>query len=413
MSSISALFAKKQVRQIISLLLSTILSVGVGILVSIVNTRLLGPAHYGDLKFIHNILNFLATIATMGVFYSGGRLLTKKEQQENRPGLIAALLISAVILGIVWGAILILISVFQGNLFNNDLDGLVRLSCPLLFLFILQTCLLNVMQGDNRIYQLSWFKVAPQALYFLVLVALDVFFALTLVDLLLIQMTTTGLVSAYFVHSLAPRFKNWKKAVSCILDENRAFGIQVYYGTLAGVASAYLGGISIGYYVDNEHVGYYSLAVMMTSPLMMVPNVVGTVFFKEFAHRKSIPVKVTLLTILISIASLITFCYVCRDLVILLFTKSYLSVVPLAYIIATGYMFHGFGDYLNRFLGSHGDGKGMRNASFYVGLTNLAGFGLLVPAFGVKGGAYTTMAAGVVYALSSYYYYSKYLRNGV
>ncbi len=77
---IFVILRKKRVKQVGSVYLSIIISLIVGIGVSIVNKRLLGKEVYGDFKFLQNA--FALTFVTLGLFYSGGRLVAKERNQR-------------------------------------------------------------------------------------------------------------------------------------------------------------------------------------------------------------------------------------------------------------------------------------------------------------------------------------------
>ena len=53
--------ASKHKRQIVVLYVSTLLGVLLGVLSSIVNTNALDPIDYGDVRYIQNIINFIAS----------------------------------------------------------------------------------------------------------------------------------------------------------------------------------------------------------------------------------------------------------------------------------------------------------------------------------------------------------------
>ena len=63
--------ASKHKRQIIVLYVSTLLGVLLGVLSSIVNTKALDPIDYGDVRYVQNIINFIATFLLLGYFVSG------------------------------------------------------------------------------------------------------------------------------------------------------------------------------------------------------------------------------------------------------------------------------------------------------------------------------------------------------
>jgi len=409
--NISDPFKKKKAKQIGSLYTSMVLGIIFGIGVSVINTRLLGPEQYGNLKFLQNLFSFVVTFLTLGVFVSGSRLLALKKNEAIKHQLIGNLLIlsSAVSVALIIG--LFIFSFFEEQIFHNELGRIIRIFSPLLFVFPFQLCLQNIMQGDNRIYELSFFRIAPRILYIIGAISFNYFVPLSLTSALGIQLLVLALIILVMIIRFKPKFVNIKKNLSIIWQENKTYGFQVYIGFLTGVASANLGGLSIGYFIDNTNVGFYSLALTTTMPLTMIPNAVGTTFFKDFANRDSIPKKATVVTIALSIGALIFFLLIIKKVILLLYSSEYSAVVPLAYLVSIGFVFHGFGDYINRFLGAHGKGKKLRNGAFTVGIFNIVGYLLLVYLLGVKGAAITKMISGLIYWAMMYHFYKNFKKE--
>ena len=73
----------KSKKQIIILYSTTILGVGLGVLVSILNTRSLTPNEYGDVRYINNFISFFSGILLFGYFTSGSRLLALAKTKEE------------------------------------------------------------------------------------------------------------------------------------------------------------------------------------------------------------------------------------------------------------------------------------------------------------------------------------------
>jgi len=408
-TAIKEILKKKKARQVGSLYTSTVLGMIAGLGVSIVNTRLLGPEQYGDLKFLQTLFTFVVGFVTIGLFVSGGRLLAQRHHEERKQELIGNLLILAAGISLFFIVILFAASFLEERLFENELGGLIRLFSPLFFVFPFQLCLANILEGDNRIYRLSLFRISPQILYLVVAISFNYFFRLKLVSALAIQLCSFAAVIIAMIIVCKPEFRNIGENLSLIWKENKTYGFPVYIGALAGVASAQLGGLSVGYFVDNTNVGFYSLAITVSMPLRMIPNVVGTTFFKDFANRDWIPRRVTGVTLLLSLTSLLVFFLAIGRLIVLLYSPDFRSVVPLAYLVGVGFVFHGFGDYVGKFLGAHGKGREKRNGAFVVGLSNVFGYTVLVYLFGVKGAALTRMVSGMTYCGTMCYFYKKLL----
>ena len=69
-------------RQITTLYVSTLGGILLGVLASIVNTRYLAPADYGDVRYVQNIINFVATFLILGYFLSGARLMALSDDRQ-------------------------------------------------------------------------------------------------------------------------------------------------------------------------------------------------------------------------------------------------------------------------------------------------------------------------------------------
>ncbi len=401
-------FADRTSKQVLSLYTSMILGIVLGVGVSVVNTRLLGPQQYGDLKFLQNLFGFSLNFLTLGVFVSGSRLLAHRDHEAIKHHLMGSLMILAVLISIIFMSWILLFSSFSNEIFKNNLAFVLILALPLLFVFPFQNCLESIMQGDNRIYELSAFKLIPSIGYLLIALSFNFFMPLTFISALMIQMLSLAIVIFIVAHMLKPKFTNIRRTIALVWKENRTYGFPVYLGIIAGVASAQLGGLTIGYYIDTVNVGYFSLAMTISMPLAMIPSAVGTTLFKEFANSNEIPLKATIITIILSIFALLLFLLIIKQLVILLYSKQFLVVVPLIYIVSIGCVIHGFGDYMNRFLGAHGMGRQLRNGAIAVGLSNVFGYTLLVYKFGIQGAALTQFTSAIIYCSMMFIFYKQF-----
>lgn len=409
--NIKTLIKKRRTKQVSSLYASMVLGIIVGIAVSVINTRLLGPERYGDLKFLQNLFTFVVTFLTLGIFVSGARLLAQKKNEPVKLQLIGNLLLLASAISVLLIVALFIISFFEERIFNNELGKIIRIFSPLLFVFPFQLCLQNIMQGDNRIYELSVFQITPSILYIIGAIAFNYFVPLSLTSALATQLLAFVILIVIMIIHFKPKFVNVKKNLSIIWRENRTYGLQVYIGILAGVASAKLGGLSIGYFIDNTNVGFFSLALTTAMPLTMIPNAMGTTFFKDFANKDSIPKKATIVTLVLSLVALLFFFLIIKKVILLLYSAEYSAVVPLAYLASIGCIADGFGNYINRFLGAHGKGRELRNSAFAVGVSNVLGYISLVYVFGVKGAAITKTISGLIYCSMMYYFYKKFQKE--
>ena len=399
--------SRPKIWQISTLYLSSIVGLLVALLISILNARILGPQSYGDLKFVQTALNLIFSLSTFGVVVSGTRLVALEEDTKKRSSLVGALICIVAIISILLCVFTVVFSYYEEGVFDNNIGYLFRLSAPFVFAYPFNYCLKNIMQGENRIFDLSVLRIAPQVLYVAVLgVCYWLFSSLSIEMVLLINLTCLSITVVFYTIKRAPAFTDIKANISLVLLENRRYGWPVYIGMIANVATQQMGIFFIAYFSGNVSVGFYSLALMTTAPLAMVPLTVGTVFFRDFSKRDAIPSRCIVFAVVSSSLVLLVYLLAIGKIFIFCYSEKYASAIPLAYIICFGSISHGFGDMLNRFLGAHGKGMWLRNCAIVQGLFNVIGFSCLVPVYGPYGAAYTKFLSGIVYLgmMLKYYY---------
>lgn len=398
-----------KVKKSFTLFSTMMLSIVIGILVSIVNTRYLGKELYGDFKFIINIFSFFVTFLTFGVFYTGSRIIARSKTHYERKKIFGEIFILGLIIGLLLIFISFIYSFFQESLFNRDLQTELLICIPLIIVVPLQLCLEQLFQGDNRIYSLSILRIGPKFLYLTGAFSLFTYYRFNLSIALFIHFMSFFLTIVILIVRYKPLFKMPFEYLDAIINENKQYGFPVYLGGISGVASNYLSSLSISYFIDNVNVGYYSLALTATLPLAMLPATLGIIFFKDFVSMKKIPRKITGITFGIGILVLVLFYFFIEKIVLLLYSDDFRPVVQLTYYTAIGSLLHGFGDFFNRFLGAKGLGKQLRNSNFILGGINILGYIILVYYFDTKGAAITKLIAGFCYLIIMSNYYLRYL----
>ena len=91
----------KQRKQVVVLYISTLLGVLLGVLSSIINTRFLDTVSYGDVRYVQNIINFIASLLLFGYFLSGSRLLALSDKEDFSRRLRGSMIVILGIAGIV------------------------------------------------------------------------------------------------------------------------------------------------------------------------------------------------------------------------------------------------------------------------------------------------------------------------
>ena len=398
----------KSNRQILVLYSSTILGVLVGILISILNTRYLNPAAYGDVRYVNNLIQFFSGILLFGYFISGCRLLALAEtpvKARQIKGILVTILGVTVL-------ILMLIMLICG-LIHKDL---LHKSFYYLFYCVIPFCgsalLLNYIntssQGDNSISMIAMARLLPQLCYLFVAFILYRQYGATSERMLLLQNGVYFIVLLILIYRNHPSFVNLKDSFIELHAENKKYGLQVYYGSLMNVSVQYIAGITLGLFgMDNTDVGFYTLALTVTMPLATLPNVIGTTYFRDFAHQPNIKQRILYGTFLMSLVSIIGFVIFIYPLVDILYDHSYSRVATYACFLALGSTLQGLGDVFNRFLGAHGQGRFIRNAAWYSGAVAICGYIFAVYWWGINGAIITRIISSTIYFMSMIFYYKR------
>lgn len=398
-------------KQVVVLYLSTLLGVLLGVVASIINTKFLLPTDYGDVRYVQNIINFISSLLIFGYFWSGSRLLAVSKNEQKSRQIRGVLIIIMLITFVLMCMGLFLCYLFHLNT-KPIVANLFLLSIPVCGYPIFSNYINNVAQGDNQIGRIALCRVLPMLIYIPIAYFSYTSYGGSAEKLILLQWGIYSLVLLFIVISTSPSFRNLTRTFYEIRTENKEYGFQLYYGSIIMVATNYLAGVFIGIFnKDNVEVGYYTLALTVTSPLSMLPAIIGTTYFKEFASRNRIPRRVFVFTIGISILSLILFILFIRPLVVFFYSKDYAGVGTYAQWMALGFSIHGVGDMINRYLSSHGQGKPIRNSSIINGLFKIFGFTVLVYYFNTKGAIITNVFCSILYCSLLLIYYIKFVKG--
>lgn len=401
----------KQKKQIILLYCSTCLGVLMGVISSVINTRALTPEKYGDVRYIQNFISFVSSLLLFGYFTSGSRLLaiSKDESQSRR---IRGIM--SVILGLAIAIVMVVMLVcsFFNQHSNQTMSNLFLISVPLCGSALMLSYINTTAQGDNHIIRIAIARFLPTLLYCIV-----AFFCYKIVEpsswlMLLLYNGIATVVLVTIILSTKPDFSNLRESFALLRKENKSYGLNVYVGSLFGVSTSYIAGITLGHFCDNNaNVGFYTLALTIATPLATLPAIIGTSYFKRFAFENRITRKVMMGSFGLTFASLLIFVAFIKYVVLFLYDDSYSCVSEYASYLAVGMCFHGLGDMINRFLGSHGQGKQLRNAAFVCGIIVILGSTLFVYLWGIDGAVITKICSSFAYFVTLMLYYYRYIHS--
>ena len=398
----------KTKRQVVTLYGSSLLGILTGVFVSILNTSNLPPVEYGDVRYINNFISFFSGILLFGYFVSGSRLLAlskSKEETRRMKGILTTILLTTFATMMV---IMVVCGVIHGSILHKEYSYLFYTAIPVCGSVLFLNYINTTSQGDNNINAIAAARLFPSLIYLVVAYLIYRYYGASRERMILLHNGIAMIFLLFLILKARPDFSHLRESWKILNEENKKYGLQVYYGSLANVSVQYVAGITLGLFgTNNANVGYYTLALTVSMPLTMLPQVVGTTYFKRFASEDRISPKVIKYTVLITLLSYILFVLAIHPIIRLLYKPEYISVAYFATLLGIGCVLNGLGDVFNRFLGAHGKGVYLRNGAFISGGVALVGYTLMVYLFDIHGAIATRIISTLVYCLMMVYYYKK------
>jgi O-antigen/teichoic acid export membrane protein len=399
-------------KQVLTLSAVNIIGIPLSIISSVIITNYLGPAAYGDIKFLFNVFTLSVVIFTFGFFHAGNRALVLNQDKKNAREYYGAELVISLILFILMSLALFFYAYFDNNIYEKGLKNILIFMIPFSWVFLLETYFEVLFQADNRIKLLADSRLYPKLLFFISVLLIHQFLSdfngNRLRIIFLSFLITEMIVFLYIIYKVRPSFENLNQKLKDIIKHYKTYGFDVYLAIISAVGFAQLTGILISYFSENNiGVGYFALASTIATPLKFIPNVIATTHYKDFSTSKKIPRKLVLITLLISALSFIAITILVKPFINYFYGPEFLPVIFLTYLVSIGVILSGLADFLNRFLGAHGSGKALRNSAFLVATTTMLFNLVLIPRYGETGAAYTLFFSGLTYLLCMYWFYRK------
>ncbi|MFE3848028.1 oligosaccharide flippase family protein [Flavobacterium sp. LB3P45] len=405
-------------KQIIALYLVNIIGIPLGIVTSMILTNYLGPKLFGDYSYLNGIFTFAMVIFNFGFLYAANRALVLNDDREKAKEIYGSSFILLLLVFLLMSVCLIIFGYFDSNINNKGLYEVFLYLMPFGWIYLLTNYFETLFQADNRIKALVFIRFYPKIGFFLSsLLIYFVFRKLDISKLLVVYVfyiLTFLVVYAVALWEIKLSFKNLKPNFKSLWQYTKNYGFDVYIGSLFAVGVANLATLIISNYDplnSNEGVGFFNLALTFTAPLALIPNIVATTHYKEFAGLDKIPSKLFKTTILLTLGSLVVLWVFIGPFIDMFYGKQYHSAIELTLIISLGIAAHGMADFFNRYLGAHGKGKMLRNSSVVVGISLLITNFLFIPIWHEKGAVFARLISGMVYLLNMLFYYKKYTNS--
>lgn len=380
--------------------------------VSVLNTHALSPELYGDVRYVTNIINFFSGILLVGYFVSGSRLLAVSRTTEEAARIKGGILLILGIVATVMIIMILLCGLVHQFILHKDYSYLFYCALPVCISPLLTNYINTTAQGDNSIGLISMGRLLPPLTYLIIAYFVYKYIPPSPKLMLWLHNGIALLILISLILSNNPSFKDLKHSINLLKEENRRYGLHVYFGSLANLSIPYIAGVTLGLFAaNNSNVAFYTLALTISTPLMTAPSVIGTTYFKKFASQNKITKKVINATVGISAISLIGYVIIIFPLVRFLYDSSYQRVAIYGAFLAIAAVAQGLGDVFNRFLGAHGQGKQLRNGAWFSGGVSIIGYTIGVYFFEIEGAIITRILSSGVYMAAMIIYYLLFTRK--
>lgn len=410
----------KKTRQIISLYLVNIIGIPLGIVTSMILTNYLGSKLFGDYSYLNGIFTFAMVIFNFGFLQGANRALVLNNSEQKAKEIYGSSFILLVLLFFIMSICLFFFGYLNNNINNKGLYKVFLYLIPFGWIYLLTSYFETLFQADNRMKALVFIRFYPKIGFFLSgLLIYFVFKNLNINKLLIVYffyLLTYITVYVLALWRIKLSFNDLKCNLKSLWEHTKSYGFDVYIGSIFAVGVANLATLIISNYDplnSNKGVGFFNLALTFTAPLALIPNIIATTHYKEFAGLQKIPLRLFKTTILLSLGSLVVLWIFIGPFIDIFYGKQYHSTIELTLIISLGITAHGMADFFNRYLGAHGKGKMLRNSSFLIGISLLVTNFLFIPLWHEKGAVLARLISGIIYLINMIYLYKKYTNNKI
>lgn len=401
---------QKIIKQTSLLFLSQLGLILLGLGIKFIQTHELGNFGYGEYALFVSITTITIIIFRFGFFASIQVLLANNHNKIRENELVGAGFIITLIIGSLFSIFIWILSFSINDLFNTQIGSALQLIAPLCIILPFQYFVSAVSVGTNKIRYSVVYNIFPKGVFLFALILYLSGFELTVFSTILLNLGSTLLISIFIVYALQPSFKNIKENLRLIWLKNRQYGLHYYSGSVFNQTTFRMDELFISYFINTTQLGFYSLANLICSPMVLLSQSLSQSLFKRFAGSKKIPRQVFVyntLWLLVCIAML----YLITEMIVeFFFGASFSTVAQYVIPLSFAFLFQGLCAPFT-FLAAKSKGKEIRNVAWLEASVNIIGNIILIPLIGVFGAIYSSIMAKFLHFAALNFYYRAYLKD--
>jgi O-antigen/teichoic acid export membrane protein len=396
-------------KNILANVITQILKFIIGMIISIIVARALGPQNQGIVAYTLTIISIFVLYGHFSILNSHNYFIIKKKKYKKE-NIFQNNITFALIISLSWILILLTLS-FKGYIF---IDLIKSLNHNIFIFFLIFLAIPIKMIGDklantlfllNKIIIQNKIIIITKLIFLSILSILFYFNNLTIKSYLLFFVFFEFCLLIFYFFNIKIPFKFYLNKL--LIKEEFKFGIQIFLGGFFLFLILKIDIFFIKYFLDTTEVGIYSIGVTIAEKLWLIPSAIGMVLYSKllnsFDEQKNN--NITFMTI--------KFCFFICSLIILpiiIFAPLFVNVLYginyersalIIQLLLPGVLIFVIGKIMIFRYVSKGKPKINIIISFICFVLNLILNIILIPKFGINGAA---IASSISYSIFGFSY---------
>lgn len=387
----------------------SVLNVVLGFAINLLLAKMLSPTEYGDFYYILNLYTLFSIILSFGVFYSCSQQVIKFKEKKSIQNLYGIMSIFIAIACVAVCTAIYFYSQLSHTSLSSPVGRLLILFSPACIIFLLSQFFETVLPAGNSILLLAKTRIYPRIailLFFWLFFLVNYQDANILRNLLAAYLIISATIAIALFMSLKPSFENFNNTLKKLLAGTKAYGLNLYIGSIFSVGGTAFAAISVGYLGKNNiEVGFFSLATSFCVPLSIISSSISASNFRKFASQRCLSGRLFIVNAVILAVFAILISILSGAIILKFWGEEYKGAAQFVYVLSIASVLYGVSDLITRYLAANGRSRELRNSSFLVGGALILGTIFCVDKFGGIGAAYSRVVAGLVYLISISIFY--------
>ncbi len=388
-----------------------ILNALLGIVVYIMLVQSMDTVSFGTYSFVIAVFLFSGMFFDFGIAPAGMRLMALRSSADSTARLMGALFLISAGIGVVFSVVIAGASFAVDAIWQKNAGGILLAASPFALVYPLQEMVLSISQGGNRMKFMSAFLLLPRVLLIALLAAMILAGGIDARMAVIATLATLGVAIGMAAGYLRPAFTNLGAEFRLIRREVREFGRQVYLGRLVDGMTTGLDKILLGKFHGMAPVGFYAIAMTMSTPLSMFSKAVAQSAYKRFVSDQGIARRLLLLNLAWCTIGGLVLLAACQLFIPLFFTDRFTdSLVVLPWLMA-GFALAGLNHPYHAFLAARRQGRAIRIMSIATSAVNIVLNLALIPTLAMTGAAIAFVATYALNIVMNLHFYRAFMRG--